>query len=89
MLYNNKGQTFINAAATAAYGLSGGGGNCYDLTTEGLIKLAFMGATAASTPANSTSIKFVVPGDGIINFAIGGNHTKYYLLQMLAYICAA
>jgi len=71
MLYNNKGQTFITAAATAAYGLSGGD-NCYDLTTDGLIKLAFMGATSTSTPANSTRIQFVVPGDGIINFATGG-----------------
>lgn len=72
MTVNNKGQTFIIAAATAFYSQSGGD-NCYNLTTGGTQMLSFMDATSASTSANSTRIQFHVPGNGVVNFATGAN----------------
>ena len=69
---DNKGQSFIIGAATASYGLSGGD-NCYNITTIGVKPLAFSPATSASTLANSTRIQFKIAGNGILNFATGGN----------------
>lgn len=69
---NNKGQSFMTAAATASYGKAGGDA-CYDFDLAAPRKLAFMDATSASTSANSTRIQFVVPGTGLINFGTGGN----------------
>lgn len=80
MTVDNKGQTFIIAAATAFYSLAGGD-NCYNITTAPKA-LAFMDATSASTAANSTRIQFMVPGNGIINFATGGN--IYEILSITA-----
>jgi hypothetical protein len=80
MSVDNKGQTFIIAAATAYYSLAGGD-NCYNITTAPK-PLAFMDATSASTSANSTRIQFVVPGNGIVNFATGGN--TYEILSITA-----
>jgi hypothetical protein len=71
MNVNNKGQSFSIGAATAFYGFGGGDG-CYGINTGGNKQLAFMDATSASTPANSTRIQFTVPGNGIINFGTGG-----------------
>ena len=71
MSVDNKGQTFIIAAATSYYSQSGGD-NCYTIATTSK-QLSFMDATTASTSANSTRIQFVVPGNGIVNFATGGN----------------
>lgn len=71
MSVNNKGQTFIIAAATSFYSLTGGD-NCYNISTTPQI-LAFADATSASTSANSTREQFTVPGNGVINFATGGN----------------
>lgn len=71
MSVDNKGQTFIIAAATSFYSQSGGD-NCYSIATTPK-QLSFMDATSASTSANSTRIQFVVPGNGIVNFATGGN----------------
>ena len=76
---DNKGQTFIIGAATAFYGQSGGDG-CYTMNTGGTKKLAFMDATSASTPSVSTRIQFMVPGNGVINFATGG--TTYEILEI-------
>lgn len=78
MNVDNKGQTFIIGAATSFYGQSGGDG-CYTISTGGTKKLAFMDATSASTPANSTRIQFMVPGNGVLNFATGGN--TYEILE--------
>jgi len=50
--------------------------------TGGNKQLAFMDATSASTPANSTRIQFTVPGNGIINFGTGG--TTYEILSVSA-----
>lgn len=72
MSVDNKGQTFMIGAATAYYAQNGGD-NCYTINTMGTNKLAFMGATSASTSDISTRIQFIVPGKGIINFATGGN----------------
>ena len=69
---DNKGQTFMIGAATAYYAQTGGD-DCYTINTQGANKLAFMGATSASTSSISTRIQFTVPGKGIINFATGGN----------------
>jgi hypothetical protein len=78
MKVDNKGQTFIIAAATAFYSQVGGD-NCYNVTTA-TKPLAFAEATSASTSANSTREQFTVPGDGIINFATGG--TTYEILEI-------
>jgi len=81
MAINNKGESFSIGAATAFYGFSGGDG-CYAINTGGNKKLAFMDAASTSTPANSTRIQFVVPGNGIINFGTGG--TTYEILAISA-----
>jgi hypothetical protein len=81
MLVNNKGENFSIGASTAFYGFSGGDG-CYAINTGGNRKLAFMDATTASTPAVSTRIQFVVPGNGIINFGTGG--VSYEILSITA-----
>jgi hypothetical protein len=69
---DNKGQSFLIGASTSFYGVNGGD-NCYDINTSGVRKLSFMNATSTSTPDISTRIQFMVPGNGIINFATGGN----------------
>lgn len=81
MTIDNKGESFLTAAATGVYGFSGGD-NCYALNTTGSKKLAFMNATSGSTPAVSTGIQFTVPGNGIINFGTGGN--TYEILSYTA-----
>jgi hypothetical protein len=78
---DNKGATFMIGAATAFYGFAGGDGT-YPLNTGGTKKLAFMDATSTSTPANSTRIQFMVPGNGIINFGTGG--VTYEILSISA-----
>jgi hypothetical protein len=79
MTINNKGQSFSIGAASAFYGFSGGD-NCFNIVTTAPRKLNFMDATSASTPANSTRIQFMVPGNGIINFGTGG--TIYEILSI-------
>ena len=81
MTIDNKGTSFSIGAATGFYGFSGGD-NCYAINTGGTRMLAFMDATSASTPANSTRIQFTVPGNGIINFGTGG--TTYEILSLTA-----
>lgn len=81
MTVDNKGQSFSIGAATSFYGFSGGD-NCYPINTGGQKQLAFMDATSASTPAQSTRVQFMVPGNGIINFGTGG--TVYEILAITA-----
>lgn len=69
---DNKGQSFLIEAATAFYGFSGGD-DCYSVTIDNPRDLSFMNATSGSTPAVSTGIQFMVPGNGLINFGTGGN----------------
>jgi hypothetical protein len=79
MNVNNKGTSFSIGAATGFYGFSGAD-NCYPINTGGTKQLAFMAATSGSTPAVSTQIQFMVPGNGIINFGTGG--TVYEILSI-------
>ena len=81
MNVDNKGLSFLIGAATSFYGFSGGDGN-FAVNTGGKKKLAFMGATSASTSAVSTRIQFTVPGNGIINFGTGG--VTYEILEISA-----
>lgn len=68
---DNKGESFLIGAATTVYGFSVGDG-CYAVNTGGVRKLGFSDAASASTPAISTQIQFEIPGNGILNFVIGG-----------------
>lgn len=77
MTIDSKGTSFSTGAATAFYGVSGGDG-CYAINTGGTRLLSFMNATSTSTPAQSTQIQFVVPGNGIVNFGTGG--TAYEII---------
>lgn len=79
MTVNNKGQSFLIAAATPSYGFSGGD-DCYSVNTGGKKKLAFMGATSASDTSFSTRVQFRVPGNGIINFGSGSD--MYEILSL-------
>jgi hypothetical protein len=79
MSIDNKGQSFSIGASTAFYGF-GGGDACLGVTVAGTKKLAFMDATSASTPANSTRIQFEVPGNGLIIFGTGA--TMYEILSL-------
>ena len=79
MNVNNKGQSFSIGASSVFYGF-GGADACFNINTGGTKQLAFMDATTASTPANSTRIQFTVPGNGIINFGTGG--TTYEILSI-------
>ncbi len=81
MNVNNKGASFSIGASSVFYGF-GGGDNCFAINPGGTKLLAFMDATTASTPANSTRIQFMVPGNGIINFGTGG--TVYEILSLSA-----
>ncbi len=72
MTVNNKGQSYIIAAATSYYGFSGGDG-CYNLIIPANQLLKFTSATSNSTAAISTRIQFTVPSPGIVNFGTGGN----------------
>ena len=81
MNVNNKGTSFSIGAATTFYGMAGGDG-CYPINTGGTKMLSFMGATSASTSAQSTRIQFVVPGNGIVNFGTGA--TAYEILEFTA-----
>lgn len=69
---DNKGQSFLIAASSDFYGFSGGDG-CYNVMMDNPRILSFMNATSGSTPAVSTGIQFMVPGNGLINFGTGGN----------------
>lgn len=77
MTVDNKGTSFSIGASAAFYGFSGGDA-CYAINPGGTKLLAFMDATSASTPAQSTRIQFVVPGNGIVNFGTGG--TTYEII---------
>jgi len=79
MTVDNKGQSFLIAAATSYYGFSGGD-DCYSLNTGGKKKLSFMNATSASDSSFSTRVQFRVPGNGIINFGSGGD--TYEILSL-------
>ncbi|TKC00620.1 PKD domain-containing protein [Pedobacter cryophilus] len=81
MTVDNKGASFSIGAATGFYGFAGPDG-CYGIISGPEKKLAFSNATSGSTSANSTTIQFTVPGNGIINFGTGG--TAYEIVTFTA-----
>jgi hypothetical protein len=81
MSVNSQGTSFSIGAATGFYGMSGPDG-CYAINTSGVKTLVFMDATSTSTPAQSTRIQFMVPGNGHLNFGTGG--TTYEILSVTA-----
>jgi hypothetical protein len=69
---DNKGNTFVLAAAVSYYGLTGAEGQ-FPIATLGVKRLSFMNATSNSTPAISTRIQFQVPGNGLVMVGAGSN----------------
>jgi hypothetical protein len=68
LVLDNKGQTFIIPDYAGYYSLAGG---MNTLNTTGAKALAFTDATSNTTSANSTRIKFTVPGHGLLSWGVG------------------
>jgi hypothetical protein len=68
LVLDNKGQTFIIPDYAGYYSLAG---NMNTLNTTGAKALAFTDATSNTTSANSTRIKFTVPGHGLLSWGVG------------------
>ena len=68
LVLDNKGNTFIIPDYAAYYGLPGAM-NTFNST--GTKALAFTDATSNTTSANSTRIKFTVPGHGLLSWGVG------------------
>ncbi|MFT3682825.1 MAG: PKD domain-containing protein [Ferruginibacter sp.] len=81
MEVNNFGQSFAIGASAAFYGLSSAE-DCRDIDPGGKKTLAFMPASSASTPDNSTRVQFTVPGNGLIIFGTGA--VNYEILKPLS-----
>ena len=79
MTVDNKGESFLIAAATGDYGVSGPD-NCYAIATGGTKNLGFAGANTGSNSSNSTGVQFTVPGNGIVDFGTGAN--TYEILSL-------
>lgn len=69
LVLDNKGQTFIVGAYATYYGLPGDA--LSNFNTTGAKALAFTDATSNTTSANSTRIKFTVPGHGLLSWGVG------------------
>lgn len=74
---DNKGDTFIIPDYAGYYSLAGG---INTLNTTGTKALAFTDATSNSTTANSTRIKFTVPGHGFLSWGVGSS--TYEILEI-------
>ncbi|MCX6167302.1 MAG: PKD domain-containing protein [Sphingobacteriales bacterium] len=70
LVLDNKGNTFIIPDYAGYYSLAGG---MNTLNTTGTKALAFTDATSNTTTANSTRIKFTVPGHGLLSWGVGTN----------------
>jgi hypothetical protein len=68
LVLDNKGQTFIIPDYAGYYGLPGA---MNTFNTTGAKALAFTDATSNTTSANSTRIKFTVPGHGLLSWGVG------------------
>jgi hypothetical protein len=68
LVLDNKGQTFIIPDYAGYYGLPGA---INTFNTTGAKALAFADATSNTTSANSTRIKFTVPGHGLLSWGVG------------------
>ena len=71
LVLDNKGQTFIIGDYAGYYGLPADVMSNFD--TTGAKALAFTDATSNTTSANSTRIKFTVPGHGLLSWGVGTN----------------
>jgi hypothetical protein len=77
LVLDNKGNTFIipdyaiGTTGVLYYPTLAGGINT--LNTTGAKALAFTDATSNTTSANSTRIKFTVPGHGLLSWGVGTN----------------
>jgi hypothetical protein len=76
---DNKGDTFIIPDYAGYYSLAGG---INTLNTTGTKALAFTDATSNTTTANSTRIKFTVPGHGLLSWGVGTN--TYEIMEITA-----
>ncbi len=77
LVLDNKGNTFIIPDYAGYYSLAGG---INTLNTTGTKALAFTDATSNSTTANSTRIKFTVPGHGLLSWGVGTS--TYEILEI-------
>jgi hypothetical protein len=77
LVLDNKGQTFIIPDYAGYYSLAGG---MNTLNTTGTKALAFTDATSNTTSANSTRIKFTVPGHGLLSWGVGTS--TYEILEI-------
>jgi hypothetical protein len=79
LVLDNKGQTFIIPDYAGYYSLAGG---LNTLSTTGAKALAFTDATSNTTSANSTRIKFTVPGHGFLSWGVGTS--TYEIMEITA-----
>jgi hypothetical protein len=79
LVLDNKGQTFIIPDYAGYYSLAGG---MNTLSTTGAKALAFTDATSNTTSANSTRIKFTVPGHGLLSWGVGTS--TYEIMEITA-----
>jgi hypothetical protein len=79
LVLDNKGQTFIIPDYAGYYSLAGG---LNTLNTTGAKALAFTDATSNTTSANSTRIKFTVPGHGLLSWGVGTS--TYEIMEITA-----
>jgi hypothetical protein len=77
LVLDNKGQTFIIPDYAGYYSLAGG---LNTLNTTGAKVLAFTDATSNTSSANSTRIKFTVPGHGLLSWGVGTS--TYEILEI-------
>jgi hypothetical protein len=68
LVLDNKGDTFIIPDYAGYYGLPG---LMNTFNSTGTKALAFTDATSNTTSANSTRIKFTVPGHGLLSWGVG------------------
>ena len=79
LVLDNKGNTFIIPDYAGYYSLAGG---MNTLSTTGATALAFTDATSNTTTANSTRIKFTVPGHGLLSWGVGTS--TYEIMEITA-----
>lgn len=79
LVLDNKGNTFIIPDYAGYYSLAGG---MNTLNTTGTKALAFTDATSNTTTANSTRIKFTVPGHGLLSWGVGTS--TYEIMEITA-----
>ncbi len=80
LVLDNKGQTFIIGDYAGYYGLPADAMSNFN--TTGAKALAFTDATSNTTSANSTRIKFTVPGHGLLSWGVGTS--TYEIMEITA-----